>query len=85
MTPESTKSAIGHNVSQTIALNVGGSNEVKMGLNSFGTEIPKPDQCFWSGGGGGGGVKEMKLGLTRLAMESWKSIGDQIVCSIPVF
>ena len=43
---ESWKSAIGHNVSQTISLNVGGSNEVKMGLNSFGTEIPKPDQCF---------------------------------------
>ena len=41
--------------------------------------------AFGRGGGGGGGVKEMKLGLTRLAMESWKSIGDQIVCSIPVF
>ena len=43
------------------------------------------DRGGGGGGGGGGRVKEMKLGLTRLALESWKSIGDQNVCSKQVF
>ena len=39
MASESWESASGHNVSQTSALNLGGSYEVKMGTISIGTGI----------------------------------------------
>ena len=39
MAPESWKSVRGQNVSKTSALNQGGPNEVKIGLNTFGTRI----------------------------------------------
>ena len=45
LAPESLKSASARNVSQTIALDWGGSQEVKTILSSFGTVILKVCEC----------------------------------------